>query len=128
MSNSRTLVASGQVGVVPIIYVWDALTAKPIKNYKLPKCSRGVTALAFNRTADLIAAADLTNDHNIYCFDWNTKEMKFKAKTGPNKILMIDWSLTSDTQFTSVGPSHIFFWNFADLIGDTVKPKAGIFG
>jgi len=41
---------------------------------------------------------------------------------------MIDWSLTSDTQFCSVGPNHIFFWNLADAIGSTVKPKAGVFG
>lgn len=94
----------------------------------MPKGSRAVTALAFNRTADLIAAADLSNDHNIYCFDWKLKEMKFQAKTGPNKILMIDWSLSSDTQFCSVGPNHVYFWNFAEIIGGTVKPKAGIYG
>jgi hypothetical protein len=27
MSNTRTLVATGQVGLSPMIYVWDALTA-----------------------------------------------------------------------------------------------------
>ena len=70
-----------------MIFVWDALTAIPIKSLKLPKNSRAVTALGFNRSADLIAAADFSNDHNIYCYDWNTKELKFKAKTGPNKIL-----------------------------------------
>ena len=36
MSQTRTLVAAGQVGVAPLIFIWDALTAKPIKNIKLP--------------------------------------------------------------------------------------------
>ena len=36
MSQTRTLVATGQVGVAPLIFIWDALTAKPIKNIKLP--------------------------------------------------------------------------------------------
>ncbi len=116
------------MGKAPLIFVWDALTGKAIKNYKLPNNSRAVTAVSFNRSADLIAAADFSNDHNIYCYDWRSKELKFKAKTGPNKILMIDWGLGSDTNFCSVGPNHVFFWNFADMIGGTVKPKAGIFG
>ena len=41
---------------------------------------------------------------------------------------MIDWSLTTDTQFCSVGPNHICFWDIDTLQGGIVKPKAGTFG
>ena len=41
---------------------------------------------------------------------------------------MLDWSVTSHTQFCSVGPNHLFFWNLDSLQGGIVKPKAGTFG
>jgi hypothetical protein len=41
---------------------------------------------------------------------------------------MIDWSLSSPSQFCSVGPNHICFWNIESLQNGLVKPKAGTFG
>ena len=128
MNNTRTIVASGQVGNIPIIYVWDALTAKALKCLKLPKGSKSVTAISFNRSSDLIACADFSNDHNLYCFDWQKSQLIIQVKTGPNKIFMIDWNLASDTQFVTVGPKHIQFWNLDQKMGSTLKPKGGVFG
>ena len=90
--------ATGQVGQTPLIYIWDSVTAKPLGNVKLPRGSRAVTAIGFNKSSDLIACADFSNDHTIHCFDWKTqpKQPKFSCKTGGNKILMIDWSFTTD--------------------------------
>jgi hypothetical protein len=77
MNSTRTHVATGQMGVMPLIYIWDAVTAKPYKSLKLPRGARAVTAIAFNITSELIACADFSNDHTIYCFDWNSKQLKF---------------------------------------------------
>ena len=35
---------------------------------RLPKGSRSVTAIGFNRNSTYIAATDLHNDHNAYVF------------------------------------------------------------
>jgi hypothetical protein len=76
----------------------------------LPKGSRSVTALAFNRDSTLIACADFHNDHHMYVFEWLSKTQRFCVNTGGNKIFSIEWSPVSDT-FCSVGPKHIFFWD-----------------
>jgi hypothetical protein len=77
MNVERTHVATGQVGQTPLIYIWDSVTAKPLGNVKLPRGSRAVTAIGFNKSSDLIACADFSNDHTIYCFDWKMKQLKF---------------------------------------------------
>ena len=68
ISHDRTLVATGQVGLSPIIFVWDANTAESKCMMRLPKGSRSVSAIGFNRDASLVAACDLHNDHNVYVF------------------------------------------------------------
>jgi hypothetical protein len=70
MNSTRTLVATGQVGNIPLIFIWDSVSAKLMGSLKLPRGSRAVTAISFNVASDLIACADFSNDHNVYCFDW----------------------------------------------------------
>lgn len=50
MSFSRKMIASGQNGQKPIIFLWDALTAKVIGQKRLPKGSRLVTAIGVSAT------------------------------------------------------------------------------
>lgn len=49
----------------------------------------------------------------------------FKMATGPNKIFMIDWSAANDTQFVSVGPKKVLFWDI-NTAGKT-PPKGASF-
>jgi len=117
MNNLRSLVATGQVGHQPQIFIWDALTAAKKGMYKLPKATRSVTAIAFSKDSKLIASADFSNDHNIYVHKWESGEMLFKRENGGNKILMIEWSLKDNT-FISLGLNHTYFW---DLAGNKKK-------
>ena len=50
----------------------------------------------------------------------------FTHKTGGNKILMIEWSKATETQFCSVGPNHIFFWDTNTVKNGICRPKAGL--
>lgn len=68
INNDRTLVATGQVGKSPIILVWDACTAEVKCTLRIPKGTRSVTAIGFNKDSTMIACADLHNDHNVYVF------------------------------------------------------------
>ena len=54
--------------MAPIIFVWDAANDLKKGIMRLPKGSRSVTALGFNRNSTYLAAADLHNDHNVYVF------------------------------------------------------------
>ena len=93
----------------------------------LPKGSRSVSAIAWSSDARYIAAADMSDDHNIHVFDTQTLDKKNKAtkiatqKSDRNKIFMIEWK--PDThEFVSVGVKHYCHWT---LNGNTLKYKKG---
>jgi hypothetical protein len=124
-------VATGQNGLQPLVYIWDAVSAERLGQIKLPKGTRAVSALGFSRTSQYLAVSDMHNDHNIYCYnlDSNSSDGTVVASLlqgypklgGTEKIFMIQWSLSND-EFCSVGPKHICFWSL------TGKPKKGTFG
>jgi hypothetical protein len=45
------------------------VTAEKLKMMRLPKGSRSVTAIGFNKDATMLAAADFHNDHNVFVFN-----------------------------------------------------------
>jgi hypothetical protein len=95
----------------------------------LPKGTRSVTAISFNRTSKLLAFSDFSNDNNIYVLDWQKSELVTKVKSGVDKIFMIDWSLTSDTEFCTVGKNKVRFYNTASVKnGSVMKAEPGNLG
>lgn len=54
MSNDRTLVATGQVGVAPFVFLWDSVSAEKKGMIRLPKGTRGVSALAFEKDGNYL--------------------------------------------------------------------------
>ena len=79
-----------------MIFIWDSVTAEVKNLMKLPKGSRQVSALGFNKDSTHIAAADLHNDHNVYVYNLADNSMVWTKKSGPDKIFMLSWSLSSD--------------------------------
>lgn len=104
-----------------MIFVWDSVTAETKNLMKLPKGSRQVSALGFNKDSTFIAASDMSDDHNVYVYSLANNTMVFQKKTGPDKIFMLSFSLL-DNQFCTVGVKHIAFWNMEGAF------KKGIFG
>ena len=79
MNSTRTLVATGQVGLEPMIFVWNAQTAERVSLMTLPKGSRSVSALAFSRDDKYLAAADMSDDHKVHLFDLTQVNKKNKC-------------------------------------------------
>lgn len=92
---------------------------------RLPKGSRSVTALGFNKNSTFIAAADLHNDHNVYVFRIDDGSQIFTYKSGPDRIFMLHWSPIEDV-FCTVGPKAIYFWKYG--AGDAKAKHKGTFG
>lgn len=69
LNADRTLVATGQVGLEPMIFIWDAETGERRDFMTLPKGSRSVSALDFSADGKYLAAADMSDDHNVHLFD-----------------------------------------------------------
>ena len=69
MTADRQFIATGQVGLEPMIFVWNAETAERVNLMTLPKGCRSVSALAWSPDGRYIAAADMSDDHAIHVFD-----------------------------------------------------------
>lgn len=70
------MVASGQTGLKPLIYVWNAETAEMIAEKKMPKGARRVCAIGISCADKYIAACDMSEKIIVHIFD-------IKGKTGP---------------------------------------------
>ena len=92
---------------------------------RLPKGSRSVSAIGFNRTSTYIAASDLHNDHNVYVFRVDDGTKIYSEKSGPDKVFMLHWSPIDDV-FCTVGPKHIYFWRYG--AGQSKAKNKGTFG
>jgi len=97
---------------------------------RLPKGTRGVSAVGWSKDGNFISCTDLSDDHNVYLYSISNLNGNFTGslvkgfpkKSGGNKIFMLSWSLMNDI-FCTVGPKHIAFWDTTLAAG-----KKGIFG
>ncbi len=128
ISADRTKVATGQVGLEPMIFIWDAVTAERIDMMTLPKGSRSVSALSMSPDGKYLAAADMSDDHKVHLFDLNQKNEKKNvclhlgdAKKDRKKIFQIQWSPKQANTFVSVGLEHIYFWTAPNLKATKAK-------
>lgn len=113
MCPERKHAVSGQVGASPTIFVWDACTGQKECRIKIGKGARGICAVDINAEGQ-VCAADLHNDHNVYCFD-KSGNAESKDKGGPDKIKDICWDAKPGSKrYMSAGVKHIKFWEGAD--------------
>lgn len=94
LNEDRTLVASGQIGHKPFIYIWDSETAEMKTRARLDPGSRGVTSITFSPDSKSVACIDGTDDHNLCLFHVASGKQYFKIKTGKEKMLDIAWGIT----------------------------------
>jgi hypothetical protein len=76
---------------------------------RLPKGSRSVSAIGFSYDSKFIAAADMSNNHNIYLIDASNGKIIHSEVGGADKIFHLSWSLKSYS-FTIVGPKLVGVW------------------
>jgi WD40 repeat protein len=109
--GARKVAVTGQVGRAPAVFTWDACSGEKMCRMKLPKGSRGVSAVAISPCAGMVAAADLHNDHRVHCFDAQSGACKFMEKGSTDKILDVAFDRCPGSQrFATAGTKHIAFW------------------
>ena len=125
MYNCRTLWATGQHGLVPVAFVWDAATGTKKGRYKLNKGEREVTTIAIVPKKKNVAMCANDNYHQLYIFDHDKGTQVKKDKSGPDRIFYMSWSLKDgDCVVATAGEKHFAFW---DLGVDSFKKKKGIY-
>jgi WD40 repeat protein len=71
VSFSRKMVASGQNGQKPIVFLWDAETGAVIGKKRLPKGARLVTAIGISLNDKFVCASDASEKITAYIFNTN---------------------------------------------------------
>lgn len=68
LSDSRKLVATGQNGPTPTVFIWDAETCEVKRKLKLPKGCRLVSAIGISANDKYVAASDAAEKIQAHIF------------------------------------------------------------
>ena len=128
LSLSRKLVASGQNGQQPLIFLWSAENAKIIGKKRLPKGARLVTALAMSPSEKYLVASDAAEKITAHLFDVQGGAAPICSVTINMKVVHLAFSPLSDTLFATAGKDHMMLCNFdgtKTIKGTKGKSKGG---
>jgi WD40 repeat protein len=64
-------VATGELGPIPDIFIWDAFTMEQVIKVK-SKLRKGIQRLSFSPSGDVLVAVALDIDHTVAVFDTKT--------------------------------------------------------
>jgi len=108
LDKSRRIVATGQVGKIPTIWLWNATNQEAlIKLEGLHRC--GVSNLAFSNSGLLLASAGVEKEHQIGVWNWRLGKLLASKKCGHRKkVLDLSWG-PHDDFFVQAGVDHVRF-------------------
>ena len=131
MHPGGRLVATGEVGRAPTIYVWDSETME--KRATLGgDHRRGVPLLCFSDDGASLCSVGDDDEHSIAVYDWSSGAARAKAKGDRAKPLGVAYRPGSAQDFVVVGVKSIKLWTMQGrnlsskkaLLGKVGKPQA----
>lgn len=128
-SADGSLVATGQLGVRPRVFVWSSETCQALVSLSELQM-KSVTALAFSSARDnytLLAVVGLDDDHTISVYNWRLNYVVSKGYGGSNHILDVCFSDNS-RELTAVGVKYINMWNVSKRGMSNKRPVIGDIG
>jgi len=120
----RDIVATGETGSCPKIFVWKSSDQTKLAEIKCPKGARNISCLSFSHDGRLLAACAMDNEHSVRVYDWAAGTLMSESTGGPDKILDVAWARSGLT-FCTAGVKHIYFWTQQ---GNVFGKNKGIFG
>ena len=124
LSPDLRTAATGQVGSRPAIFAWDTTTMETKSRWQLPKGSRGVKCIAWNRTGSRVACVDNHNDHWLRVFEVGESKPIYEHKMGSSVIYDVAWCPEED-RFACVGKNTVYFFNSQ---GSSYEGEKGLTG
>ena len=129
---NRCIVASGQKGRNPTIYVWrivcprgeHVLTNQLLAKMNIGAKRREVAALSFNSQGTLLVTLCQDFEQHIQVYDWRVGTM-IREGPGGAKIECLMFNPFSASAFASCGEKHLKFWELGDA---DLEMAAGLFG
>ncbi|TMW58376.1 hypothetical protein Poli38472_009935 [Pythium oligandrum] len=129
MSGYKTLelVASGQMGVSPVIHVWRVDTMEVLSSLR-GFHRHGIAELRFNPTGNLLASVGLDQQNSLAVYDWASGILLAHSVTGiaPGRVLGLAFEQdTHASMLCTVGVKRITFWR---LSGHHLVKKDALLG
>ncbi|ORZ32404.1 WD40-repeat-containing domain protein, partial [Catenaria anguillulae PL171] len=135
--RGANIVASGEIGLNPVVHVWKAPGAgdeKPVESlatFNLGKGYKGVAGTACHSPdGKYILAAAQDNEHSLFLFDWSKPGSPPVAtvRGGTTPIVDLAFNATSASlEFMSVGQKTVRLWT-VDLGAKSMTSRNGVFG
>lgn len=122
ISVDRSMIATGQNGQQPLIFVWSAFNAQLITKKRLPKGSRLVTGIAFSPSKKYIAASDAAEKITAHVFALEGDIGPIASVSINMKVVHLDYSPLDDNLFATSGSKHVLF---CTMSGNTIKGVKG---
>mmetsp|Transcript_56787 Transcript_56787/g.179562 ORF Transcript_56787/g.179562 Transcript_56787/m.179562 type:complete len:888 (-) Transcript_56787:309-2972(-) len=123
MHPEKELVATGQVGKDPSIFVWSTATMELVAELR-GFHQRAVVSLSFDATGRYLASVGLDDEHSVAVYDWEPRKMVANSKGDENRIFNCEYS-PYDGRLVTAGVKHVKFWV---MEGGYLVGKNGIYG
>lgn len=122
VSFSRKMVASGQNGQQPLVFLWDASTAAKTGKKRLPKGCRLVTAIGISANDKYVAASDAAEKIAVHLFDIAGGAAAIATVQINMKVVHLAFSFFDDNVLATAGKDHLAI---CTLDGKKLNKKMG---
>jgi microtubule-associated protein-like 6 len=116
------MVATGEIGPKPVIYVWNSNTMQSVWKFK-GGLEKGIANLGFSKSGDKLVGVAVDNDHRIAVFDTKIGAMLCIDKG--DTAFIADVKFKNENEFVSVGPKHFKAWTFTNKAMTAIKGQFG---
>ncbi|XP_074647902.1 echinoderm microtubule-associated protein-like 6 [Tubulanus polymorphus] len=120
----KNVVASGQIGADPAVFLWDASTRQTLSIIQ-GFHKKGVCSVDFSCTGKLLLTVGIDENHSIAVWRWQDGSKVTSENGHTSRIFHAEFRPDSDSNFVSVGVNHVKFWSVA---GSTLVGKNGNLG
>jgi microtubule-associated protein-like 6 len=115
------VVATGELGPKPTVYVWNAETTETIATLK-GGVIKGIVSLAFSPSGQKLVATSIDDNHMVAVF--NVRSGALESCEKGDTALIVATAFKSESEFVTVGPKHFKLWTLAGKLA----AKKGQFG
>ena len=123
VSTNRKMVASGQNGLKPLVFIWDSNTGDVISKKRLPKGARLVKAIGFSCNDEYVCATDAAEKIEAHIYKVQDKKLGPFASVEINmNVVHLCWNPHIPELFATTGKDHMLL---CTVNGDKVKKQKG---
>lgn len=128
VNASRTLIAVGEKGNHPCVYIYSYPALQIIKILRLGT-EHSYAALAFDASGEKLATLGGAPDYLLTVWDWQREAITLHAKAFGQDIFSVSFSPDDPGKLATSGTGHIRFWKMASTFtGLKLQGDIGKFG